>query len=310
MNTASGKKIAVVGIGGVGGYIAGMLCRVYSDITLVARGERLEALKKNGLILHSDLNGEIAARAGDVVSAAELKEQDYIFICVKNYSLEGVCKELEGAIGDKTVIIPVMNGVDPGERVRRVLRRGIVVDALIYIVSFANPDFSITQQGDFARLRIGVQDANEAEKQAVEQVSEIFKGAGIDFSAVEDIEAQIWQKYILNCAYNVATAYYDNTIGQLRNDENKAKEYEALVNEALKVGMAKGVKIGQEVADSIIYQFYNEHADGATSSLQRDIRAGKRAEVETFSGYIVNEAKRLGISVPVSRKMYDGLKKM
>ena len=81
------KKIAVVGIGGVGGYLAGMLGRVCSHLTLAARGERREALLKKGLVLHSDYNGEITVNAERVVPANEMGEQDYIFICVKNYSL-------------------------------------------------------------------------------------------------------------------------------------------------------------------------------------------------------------------------------
>lgn len=119
---------------------------------------------------------------------------------------------------------------------------------------------------------------------------------------------EIWRKYILNCAYNVETAFYDNTIGQLRRDEKKAKEYEALVNEAYQVGLAKGVAIRQEHIDAIIHRFYYELADDATSSLQRDIRAGRRSEVDVFGGYIVREAERHGIPVPVSLKMYEKLR--
>ena len=120
---------------------------------------------------------------------------------------------------------------------------------------------------------------------------------------------EIWRKYILNCAYNVATAYYDNTIGELRSDPRKAAEYEALVNEAWQVALAKGVAVTQEHVDAIIHRFYKELAGNATSSLQRDIRAGRTAETETFSGYIVHEGKKLGLDLPVSSKMYDGLKK-
>lgn len=302
------KRIAVVGIGGVGGYLAGMLGQVCPHLTLAARGARKESLEKEGLILHSEYKGELRAVPEQVVETGELSEQDIIFICVKNYSLEEVCRELGQAVSDRTILIPVMNGVNPGERVRDLLGKGTVVDALIYIVAFANEDFSITQQGDFARLCIGIKNADALQQKKVEEAAALLTAAGIDFEVAEDIEVEIWRKYILNCAYNVVTAYYDNDIGQLRKEERKAKEYEALVREAEQVALAKGVAIKKEHTDAIIDRFYHGYADNATSSLQRDIRAGRRSEADVFSGYIVREAEKYGISVPVSSRMYEKLK--
>lgn len=302
------KRIAVAGIGGVGGYLAGMLGRVCPHLTMAVRGDRRESILKNGLVLHSEYKGEINVRPEYAVPVSEMGEQDYIFVCVKNYSLEDVCREMEHAVTENTVIIPVMNGVDPGERIRKELGKGTVVDSLIYIVAFANKDYSVTQQGDFANLRIGIRNADETQQQKVQEVSDILTGADIDHMIAEDIEVEIWRKYILNCAYNTESAYYDNAIGQLRSDPKKAEEYEALVREAYQVAQAKGVGVRQEHVDAILHRFYHELAENATSSLQRDIRAGKKAEVETFSGYIVREGQRLGIRTPVTEKMYEGLK--
>lgn len=302
------KRIAVAGIGGVGGYLAGMLGRVCPHLTMAVRGDRREPILKNGLVLHSEYKGEINVRPEYAVPVSEMGEQDYIFVCVKNYSLEDVCREMEHAVTENTVIIPVMNGVDPGERIRKALGKGTVVDSLIYIVAFANKDYSVTQQGDFANLRIGIRNADETQQQKVQEVSDILTGADIDHMIAEDIEVEIWRKYILNCAYNTESAYYDNAIGQLRSDPKKAEEYEALVREAYQVAQAKGVGVRQEHVDAILHRFYHELAENATSSLQRDIRAGKKAEVETFSGYIVREGQRLGIRTPVTEKMYEGLK--
>lgn len=307
-NTVINKKIAVVGAGGVGGFLAGMLGRVCPQLTLAVRGARKKALIKNGLTLHSEYKGEFTVHPQSVTELSSMGEQDYIFVCVKNYSLETVCQEMEHAVTENTVIVPVMNGVDPGDRIRALLGRGTVVDALIYIVSFSNEDYTVTQQGDFANLRIGIQNGNNIEREKTAEVSAILKAADIDHQVSDDIQTEIWRKYILNCAYNVATAYYDNTIGELRNDPKKAAEYEALADEAFQVAKAKGVAVTPEHIGAIIHRFYEELADNATSSLQRDIREGRSAETETFSGYIVREGKRLGLDLPVSCKMYEGLK--
>lgn len=320
------SRIAVVGVGGVGGYVGGMLASHYPHVTFVARGARGGSIREKGLVLHSDYKGEIIARPETVVgSAAELGPQDIIFVCVKNYSLEEVCRDLKGAVGPGTVVVPVMNGVDPAERSANTLGAGIVVSALIYIVAFANPDFSVTQQGKFASLRIGIpgvapltletaaaeaQDPKIQAHEAIAYTGAILKGADIDFKASKDIEADIWKKYILNCAFNVATARYNNNIGELRADPVKVQEYEDLVHEAMAVAVAKGIHVGREDEDRIIHQFHKEHADNATSSLQRDVAAGGPAETETFSGYIVREGKRLGIPVPVSEQFYAALKEM
>lgn len=304
------KKIAVVGVGGVGGYLAGLLIKKYPHVTVAARGKRGESIQEKGLILHSDYHGEIAVKPEKVVTyTAELEPQDFIFLCVKNYSLEQACEEIRDAVTEHTVIIPVMNGADPGDKVRSCLGKGIVVDSLIYIVAFANEDYSITQQGSFANLRIGIKNASEQEKEKVLEVSQLLTGANIDHKISEKIESEIWKKYILNCAYNVATAYYDNTIGQLRKDPDKANEYEQLIKEAYAVATKKGVDIPSEDIDHIIWRFYHELAEDATSSLQRDVNAKRRTEIETFSGYLVIEAKKAGVEVPVSERMYEGLKK-
>ena len=306
----STKKIAVVGIGGVGGFLAGAIGNVYGEqLTLVARGERLSILQERGLILHSDQRGEICVHPHAVVTAQELEEQDFIFLCVKNYSLEEACAQIRHAVGENTVVIPVMNGVDPGDRVRAALGRGIVVDSLIYIVAFIGSDGEIVHQGNFARLRIGIRDADEREQKAVSQVSEILTDAGVEHLVADDIELEIWRKYILNCAYNVATAAYDNNIGQLRADPVRAKEFEDLITEAYEVALAKGVAVRPEHRQEFFDRFHYVYRNDATSSLQRDLNAGRRAEIETFSGYLVREAARLGVAAPVSEKMYELLKK-
>lgn len=276
-DNGSNKKIAVVGVGGVGGFLAGAIGSVYEDrLTLAARGDRLVSLRERGLVLHSDLRGEMRVRPHAVVTAQELEVQDFIFLCVKNYSLEEACAQIRHAVGEHTVVIPVMNGVDPGDRARAALGRGIVVDSLIYIVAFVGPDGGIVHQGGFAKMHIGIRNADARERQAVAQVSDILTAAGVGHSVADDIELEIWRKYILNCAYNVATAAYDNNIGQLRAEHRL----------------------------EFFHRFHDEYRDDATSSLQRDVNAGRRAEVETFSGYLVREAARLGVAAPVSEKMY------
>ena len=130
MKDIKDSKIAVVGVGGVGGYIGGMLAKYYPHVSFVARGARGESIREKGFVLHSDYKGEILVHPETVAgSSRELEKQDIIFVCVKNYSLESACEELKGAVGPDTVVVPVMNGVDPAERTAKTLGAGIVVSA-------------------------------------------------------------------------------------------------------------------------------------------------------------------------------------
>lgn len=307
MSEEKSSKIAIIGAGGVGGYLAARICAAYPDASVVARKARGESIREHGLVLHSGYHGELAVRPVSVVSnVSELPPQDVIFVCVKGYSLDEVCSQMSGAVTKDTVIVPVMNGVNPGEYIRNRLGRGTVVDSVIYIVAFANPDYSITQQGKFASMRIGMR--RDVNPEAVNRVYEILSKSGVSVKKADDIEAAIWKKYILNCAYNVMTAAYNRTIGELRDDPATAGQYEALIWEAYAVSQAKGAEIGREDAEKMIQSFYHEMNADATSSLQRDVWSeAEKNETEVFSGYIVREAKKLNVSVPVSERMYEKL---
>ena len=146
MNKTESPKIAVIGIGGVGGYLSAMLARTYDSVTVVARGEKAQAIRSKGLVLHSDLNGEILAQPKAVLEkTSDLEPQDVIFVCVKNYSLKELLPDLSEVVAGHTIICPVMNGTDPADRIRDAVSGGTVVKSLIYIVSYALADHSIRQ---------------------------------------------------------------------------------------------------------------------------------------------------------------------
>ena len=308
MQEIKDKKIAVIGLGGVGGYIGAQLAASCDHVAAAARGKRYDAIKERGIVLHSDLVGEVTGRPAEVVkSAGELGKQDLNFICVKNYSLEAALDEMKPAVGEKTIIVPVMNGVDAGDRIREKFPDNIVCDSVIYIVSMALPDYSVDQQGNFADLRIGIREKKNGSSEALEEVNAILKAAGIRHMICSDIEPEIWKKYILNCAYNVETAAWDLPIGGLRDDPAKADDYASLAREAYEVARAKGVEIGPDYLDSVLEKFRG-YEYNASSSLQRDLRDGKPVEFETFSGYIVREGNRLHVPVPASERYYAMLK--
>lgn len=306
-NDFNSINAAVAGIGGVGGYLAAMLCRHYSRITLAARGKRRESLSKNGISMDSDIHGSFTAYPKKVCETADIGAQDIIFICVKGFSVEQVCSELKGSVNPDTVIVPVMNGVDNVDKIRSVFPDNVVLDSLIYITAFAKDDFSICQQGSIAPLYLGTTVKDDRHNDAVKKTAGFLSEAGIDCQIPEDIEAEAWNKYILNCSQNVITAYYDCDAGHIRDYPERTAEFETLMDEAWSVAKARNINVTQADIDELLRKFRYVFPADSTTSLQRDFHDGKPTELEMFSGYIIKEANRLNVAVPLTKKIYTSL---
>ena len=150
-------KISVMGLGGVGGLLSGALIRHYGNsVSLIARGKRAEHLRSQGLTIHSEVYGEFTAKPGLVTDdPAQLPVQDIVLVCVKNGGLEQAAAQLKPIVGPRTLVLPVMNGVSASRNLRAWLGQGHVLDSVIYTVSSAGPDYSITQKGPFTTIHMG-----------------------------------------------------------------------------------------------------------------------------------------------------------
>lgn len=304
-------KICVAGVGGVGCNLAAVLGRAYGEnVSLIARGKRAESFCTAGVRLHSDFYGEITFFPRYVAEdGASLGVQDVVFVCVKNYSLDGMAEKLAGAVGTDTVIVPVMNGTDAGDRLRALFPDATVGDSLIYTLSGTGEDFSVTQKGPYTHLFIGSRYADAEKTRRIYAVYELLKGAGFDARWSEDIESEIWQKYILNCAYNTVTALHHAYSGDIRRDDGMREELHALLWEAARVGFAEGVNLPEDIAEQKYHFVLEKQPPEGTSSMRRDLDAGRPLETDAFTGSLIRRAERLGIDVPVSRRCHAALEK-
>lgn len=305
----SDTRIVVAGLGGVGGFLGAALASTYQNVTFFARGTRKEHLKANGLTLKSEFIGDrhvTPALVTDQIS--EIGTADILVISVKNYSLEQICRQLAPIVDNHTIIVPVLNGIDPADRTRDTLQKGIVVDSLIYIISGSEPDYTIVQKGDYATLRIGTRSGEPAIKAAVQTVHDLFAPTGVTCIVEEDIEAAIWKKYIFNCAFNIMTAAYSANVGDLRAEPEHIKDMKALLDEACLMARSKHVNIPDDYTQDRIQFFMNLQSPTGTSSMRRDVDAGHPCELETFSGYLLQEAHKYGVELPRTRYYYQLLK--
>jgi len=305
-------KITVAGIGGVGGQIAAMLGRKYSDqMTLVARGRHAETLRERGLVLKSEFYGDSVMRPARVVERTEgLPAQDFVFICCKNYSIDQIAEQVRPCIGPDTIVMAVMNGVEPGDRMREKFPEAICIDSLIYTISSRELDYSIKQSGQYTHLFVGSKLKDERHVEAAKKVYELLKSVDFDVRYTDDIMSEVWQKFILNCGFNVVTARYLTTSGDIRRSSEWSHDLLALMQEAEAVGYAEGVNIPEGTAKAKYDYCMERQPDGATSSLRRDVDAGRPTEIDAFLGAVIRKADKYGIEVPYARRYYKELLEM
>lgn len=312
MKNASKPKVCVAGVGAIGGLLAALIGRSRrAALSVIARGARKEAIRQKGVILDSDLFGHIVARPEAAAEdGSALGVQDYVLICVKNYSLDAIAEQIAPCIGDDTVLLPVMNGIEAGDRLRRRFPHAVVGDSVIYTITAAETDFSARQEGAYTYMTIGSKSPNEKERDKVKALAALLRDTGLDCRWTEDIESAIWQKYILNCAFNSVTARYQTDLGGIRADAAKASDLKALLAEAFAVGEAIGAALPKDLVEKRYRAMMEKQAPTATSSMKRDIAAHRPTELDAFLGALLKKAKEANIAAPMSRRYYDALKAM
>ena len=305
-------KICVAGVGAIGTLLAAMLGKKYSEsLSVIARGKRAESFRERGLVLHSDFYGEVVSRPSKVAAdGTELGIQDYILVCVKNYSLGDIAEKIAPCIGPDTVILPVMNGIEPGDRLRKCFPKAKVLDSVIYTITGAQEDYSAKQSGTYTYMFLGTKEKSSEASAAAHNLYDIFKSVDFDCRFAEDIEAEIWRKYILNCAFNTITARYKTSIGPIREDKEKLKDIRGLFEEAYAVSKAKGIKLPENLIEKQFTFMTTKQSLKATSSMERDVSAGRPTELDAFLGSLIRTAKEYNVEVPVCTRYYNELKEI
>ena len=303
-------KIAIVGIGGVGGYYGGLLAKQYSDdenveIVFIARGDHLEQIKKNGLNLITE-KGTFTARpdlAIDTPSGCGIF--DCVIFCVKTYGLEESANLLSPSIDDNTVVISLLNGVDNADRLSAVLNKGNIYNGCVYIGAHIVRPGVVQQAGSLNKLFFG----NESnDKIKANHIEKILKEANIDAQYRTDIENIVWEKFVLISAFATATTFLGKTMRGIIDSEKGKELLDDLLTEVLRVSEAKRIELPKNIRKEIIAKVSSFPPDIKTS-MQMDFEKGNRTEIETFTGYIVREVGKHGLSAPTYERIYGVLKK-
>jgi len=293
-------RIAVVGAGGVGGYLAGKMLKAgLADVTLFARGPHLEAIRDKGLEVRDvDETFTVSPRTEP---PAEGECFDAVFLAVKQYDFAAACERIAPYVGEETVIVPLANGVGHREVIEGYLPKGVVCDGCVYVISHIQAPGIIRKKSPGFYLIFGREEITVG----MEQLATLLQESGLKTKLTPDARYACWKKYLFIALFATLTSYYEMPMERLYREHRD--EVEALLKEIRAVANAMGVPIGDEDIAKVRQQAENLPPNSKTS-MQLDFEAGKRTELETLSGYIVHAGEKLGIETPLMRRYYDALR--
>lgn len=303
-------RILIAGIGGVGGYFGGLLCRYYAGsddvaINFLARGNHLKAIQTQGLKIVKGDESFITRPHLASEDPEDLGAMDYIILCTKSYDLEDTVRSLRPCLQKDTIILPLLNGVDSRDRIVKLLPDHTILEGCVYIVSRLAEDGLIVNSGNVEKLFFGLEGLRDPGLATLEQ---LLQQAHIDATLSLHISQTIWEKFIFISPTATATSYFDQSIGAIVADAEHFAAVRHLVAEVIQLARAKHISLPGDIAESTIRRMETLSYE-TTSSMHSDFRNKKRhTELDSLTGYVVKEAHRLHIPVPVFDRLYQGLK--
>ena len=301
-------KIAVVGLGGVGGYFGGKLARKYAGlpehrVAFIARGEHLAAIRRDGLLLKT-VDGECRVTPDLATDrAAEAGPSDLVLFCVKEYDMESAAALLDPLLHDQTIVLPVLNGVDIAERLRSIIPRGVVLSGCVYISTFIEAPGVVHQVGGTCQLLFG---ADDGKSEAYRPLEALLQEAGIKAELSPDIAVPLWSKYLFVSPMAGVTSLMGKCFGDVMADAKGRAMARGLMAEVERLARAKGINLPPDSVERGIATV--ERFPPATkSSMQLDFEKERRTELELFIGFAVRAGRSLGVPMPLHEELYAAL---
>jgi 2-dehydropantoate 2-reductase len=302
-------RVAVVGAGAVGCYFGGMLARAGAPVTLIGRAPHVEAINRDGLLIDSiHFKGHVRVSAATELGA--VRDAHLVLFSVKTVDTEGTAKLLTPYLASDTIVVSLQNGVDNAERIHSAA--GIrAIPAVVYIAAAMTGLGQVmhTGRGD---LIVGNPSGNpspnqEASRWELEEVAATFVRAGVPCRISKNITAELWEKLIMNCAYNAISALSRTKYGRIARDPGMVEVMKRVVIEAVAVAGAAGVQLSVEGMTEAVLKLGKAMPE-ALSSTAQDIARGKPTEIDSLNGFLVRKGAELGVPTPVNQTLFSLVK--
>ncbi len=289
-------KVVVMGSGGVGGYVGARLQDSGCDVSFVARGDHLRAMRDRGLTVFSPL-GDVhlnVVRASD--NPGDFEPADIVLFAVKLYDMAEAARSILPLIGPRTVVVPLLNGVDAPDVLAEILGRKAVAGGVIRIsASLAEPGV-IRHIGAFASIVVGSLDP--AQVPVLEAFREALGGSGIGAEISGDIVSDLWRKMIFLAPFAAMTSLVRAPIGVIVRDDRLVAMHRQAIAEAVAVGRARGADLAVDAAEKV-WTMTSKLPSDMVSSMQVDLERERRLELDWLSGALSRMGRELRIETPI-----------
>jgi 2-dehydropantoate 2-reductase len=297
-------RIAVFGTGGVGGYFGGRLAQVGEDVTFIARGEHLQAIREHGLRVDS-IKGDFLiqpARASD--NPAQVGVVDVVLLGVKAWQVPEAAQAMRSLIGPETFVVPLQNGVEAPSQLAEVLGDQHVLGGLARIISVKVGPGHIRHAGAEPYVAFGELDGQPSER--AERLRQTFEGAGVAAEVPPDMRVALWDKFLFVVSWGGVGAVTRAPIGVLRSVPEARQMLGQAMREILAVAQARKIALPDDAIHKTI-AFVDTLPPSGTTSLQRDIVEGKPSELDSWNGAVVRLGKEVEVATPLNAFIYHSL---
>ncbi|HEV2056638.1 MAG TPA: 2-dehydropantoate 2-reductase [Methylomirabilota bacterium] len=298
-------RIAVIGAGGIGAIYGASLAKAGSDVTFVARGAHLAAMRERGLRIEGDRGGTHINPAQATDDIARIGVVDFVLFCVKLWDVESAGEQIRPIVGPQTAVIPLQNGVDAADRLIPILGRDRVMGGTAFVTGAIVTPGVIRQTGTYQQMTFGELDGRSSARG--KRLRDLCAAAGFEGVLSPDIRLPIWEKFALLVPLSDLNALTRLPLGTWRDDPDLFTLYEAALRETVAVGLAEGVKLPPDSVDKTLAMM-RSMPPHHTTSMGNDLLRGNRIELPWFAGKVVELGRRHAIPTPVNSFIYAALK--
>lgn len=296
-------RIAVFGTGGAGGYFGAHLARSGEDVVFIARGEHLQAICKRGLRVET-AEGEIIVRSRATDDPAQVGAVDLVIVGVKAWQVTDAARDIRPMIGPQTFVVPLQNGVEAAAQLAAVIGANHVLGGLCGTISWVVSPGCIRSIGETHFVKFGELDNRLSER--AERLRQVFERAGVKVEVPLDIQAALWEKFIFSVPFGGVGAVTHAPVGVIRSLPETRRMLKRGMQEILLVARARKISVAEGIIEKSM-ALLDSLDPSATTSLQRDISAGKPSELEAWNGAVVRLGQEVGVSTPLHEFIYHSL---
>ena len=297
-------RIAVMGAGGTGGYFGGLLARAGQDVTFIARGAHLTALRTHGLTVTSRLAGDFTVPVRATDNPAMVGPVDLVLFCVKAYDTAAAAELIRPLVVPDTMALPVQNGIDHPDHLARLVGEGHVVGGVALITAAIESPGVVAQTAGLGKLLMGELDGSTSARAV--RLLQLFEQAGIAAELRPDIWIALWEKFIFICAFGGVTALTRLPIGAILAAAECSALLRGVMMEAAAVAQARGVALPSDSVERSM-ALARGFEPWARGSLYHDLAGGRRLEVETLNGTVVRLGREHAVATAFNFVIYAAL---